>query len=85
MTLSEHDLALLEFSRLRWASAGRRDTVLLATFGMPPPAYAAELARILADPAAEAYDAVLVRRLRGLQEARRRDRPSRAQGFDLWA
>ena len=85
MTLSEHDLALLEFSRRRWTSAGRRDAALLATFGMPAPAYAAELARILAHPDAEAYDAALVRRLRRLKEARRRDRPSRAQGFDLRA
>lgn len=72
-SLSDQDRAVLEFERLRWpkSHAGARDGEILRRFGWTPSRYALVLNRVLEEPAALAYDAQLVNRLRRLKEQRK--------------
>lgn len=83
-SLSDRDLTVLEFARNRWRLQGPRETAVRETFGMSLPRYSQVLARVLEDPGAVAYDPILVRQLRAMNERRTTNRlHSRAKGFRL--
>lgn len=77
--LTPADCELLEFARLRWSpqSIGRKDTAILERFGDMPARHAQRLDALLDHPAALAYDAQTVNRLRSLRDARRAGRSSK--------
>lgn len=79
--LSDREKAVLEFARLRWKYEGARESAILAYFGVTGVRFAQVLAGVLERPAAVAYDAALVRRLRASIERRRP--VARREGFDL--
>jgi hypothetical protein len=75
--LSPADLEVLEFERLTWGSAGRREAAIREWFNCSPTRHAARLKAVLNNPAAQAYDAPHVRRLLRLRDARRHIRRTR--------
>ena len=62
---------MLDFARLRWNSPGRKEAAIREQFGLSSTMYYQRLVALLADPEAEAYDPVTVRRLRRLASRRR--------------
>lgn len=85
--LSDRDRSVLEFERYTWHPAypGIKDTAVRELFGMTWVRYVQVLHAVIDKPAAEVYDAPLVRRLRRLRGARMADRVSRARGFSIEA
>ena len=76
-TLGEHDARLLDFERAWWKYADSKDACIREQFGMSTTRYYQALNALLDDPAALAYDALLVRRLRRERERRQRERSAR--------
>ena len=72
--LTERQQAVLEFERRWWKFAGAKEAKIRDEFGVSAVRYYQELDAVLDMPAALAYDAVLVRRLVRLREARARVR-----------
>lgn len=72
--LSDDDKRILDFERKWWKFAGAKDGEILHELHMSPTRYYLDLNRIIDDPAALAYDAQNVNRLRRLREARKRAR-----------
>ena len=79
--LSARDRGILEFERLEWNHVGNKDTAVLMLFGLTWAAYSQVLQTIVRRPEAEGYDAGHVRRLRRLNEDRRRSRSARRVGY----
>ena len=75
--LTERQQAVLEFERRWWKFAGAKEAKIRDEFGVSAVRYYQELDAVLDMPAALAYDAVLVRRLVRLREARARVRSAR--------
>lgn len=63
-TLTAGDMELLEFERATWKYPGARDAAILERFGLSRTAYLQRLLALAQHPAAAAYDAQLVARLR---------------------
>ena len=61
--LTAAELEVLEFARETFRSPGLKETAILERFGHSMTRYYQRLAAVLAKPAAEAYDPMLVRRL----------------------
>ncbi|HVM00693.1 MAG TPA: DUF3263 domain-containing protein [Egibacteraceae bacterium] len=78
--LGERERALLDFERDWAAHAGRKGTAIRAAFGITPARYYQLLNRLLATPAALAYDPLTVKRLRRRHEERSRRRGKGALG-----
>lgn len=72
--LTERQQAVLEFERRWWKFAGAKESRIRDEFKVSAVRYYQELNAVLDLPAALAYDAVLVRRLVRLREARARVR-----------
>lgn len=72
--LSDRDLAILEFERLRWKYAGAKESAVSEQFGMSMTRYYQVLNALIDRPEALAHNPLLVRRLRRLREARQRQR-----------
>ena len=68
--LTDAELEVLEFARESFRTPGHKEAAILERFGHSTTRYYQRLAAVLANPAAEAYDAMLVRRLNA-QRARR--------------
>ncbi len=74
MELDERSRAFLDFERERWRQPRSRARAVRERFGLSVVRYLQLLNRLIDEPAALAYDPVLVLRLRGLRESRRRRR-----------
>lgn len=72
--LAELDLEVLAFERQWWRYPGAKESRIREVFGWSATGYYVRLNRLIDHPEAEACDVLLVRRLRRLREARRRQR-----------
>jgi hypothetical protein len=75
--LGEWDRSVLAFERQWWRHAGAKEEAIRREFGVGPTAYYQLLSRLLDDPAALAYDPMLVKRLQRQRASRRRRRSRR--------
>ena len=75
--LSDTEQAILDLERLRWKYASAKEERALVELGLTPTRYHQALMALIDNPEAEAADPLLVRRLRRLRDARRRQRSSR--------
>jgi hypothetical protein len=74
MGLSEHDRAILEFERSWWTRPGPKEMAIRDQLGMSPTRYRRLLASLVESDDAEAYDPLVIRRLRRARDQRRRAR-----------
>jgi hypothetical protein len=72
--LGEWERSVLAFERQWWRHAGAKEEAIRREFGVGPTAYYQLLSRLLDDPAAHAYDPMLVKRLQRQRASRRRRR-----------
>jgi hypothetical protein len=79
--LEERERGVLAFERQWWRHAGAKEEAIRRQFGIGPTAYYQLLSRLLDDPAALAFDPMLVRRLQRQRASRRRQRASRRLGL----
>lgn len=75
--------AILDFEREWWKYAGAKEQAIREHFDLSPTRYYQLLNRIIDDEDAEAYDPMLVKRLRRLRAARQRQRAARRLGVDI--
>ncbi|MFP4635639.1 MAG: DUF3263 domain-containing protein [Nitriliruptoraceae bacterium] len=75
--LSPRDAEILDFEREWWRYAGAKEQAVRERFDLSPTRYYQLLNRIIDDPSAEAYDPMLVKRLRRLRAQRQRQRAAR--------
>ena len=75
--LGERARSVLAFERQWWRYAGAKEEAIRRQFGIGPTAYYQLLSRLLDDPAALAYDPMLVKRLQRQRASRRRQRSGR--------
>lgn len=74
MELSERDRAILDFERTWWREGGSKAQAIRARLGVSPTRYYELVGALLDREEAQAYDPLVVRRLRRLREQRRRAR-----------
>jgi hypothetical protein len=74
MALSERDRAILEFERSWWTVPGPKELAIRARLDMSATQYRRLLATLVDSDDAEAYDPLVVRRLRRARDDRRRAR-----------
>jgi hypothetical protein len=74
MGLSERDQAILDFERSWWTEPGSKEDAIRARFALSAGRYYQLLSGLLDSPEAQAYDPLVVRRLRRSREDRRRAR-----------
>jgi hypothetical protein len=74
MSLSERDRAVLEYERCWWTQAGRKEDGIRERFGLSGARYRQILGALIDSEEAEAYDPLLVRRLRRARDQRRKAR-----------
>jgi hypothetical protein len=72
--LGERERSVLAFERHWWRHAGAKEEAIRREFGIGPTAYYQLLSRLIDDPAALAYDPMLVKRLQRQRASRRRRR-----------
>jgi len=82
-SLSERDLAILDFERYWWKYAGAKETAVREKFDMSSTRYYQVLNALIDRPEALEADPLLVRRLRRLRAARQRQRSARRLGFEV--
>ena len=75
--LGERERGVLAFERHWWRHAGAKEEAIRREFGVGPTAYYQLLSRLIDDPAATAYDPMLVKRLQRQRASRRRSRAGR--------
>jgi hypothetical protein len=73
----EQERTVLAFERQWWRHAGAKEEAIRREFGIDPTAYYQLLSRLIDDPAATAYDPMLVKRLQRQRASRHRRRTSR--------
>lgn len=83
MELSERDAAILDFEKQWWALPGTKESEIRERFDMSAPRYYQILNSIIDNPAALAYDPLLVKRLRRQRDARQRERSARRLGLTI--
>lgn len=76
-TLTEQDLAILEFERGWWRHAGAKESAISEIFGMTATRYYQRLNVLIDEPEALAAEPMLVKRLRRLRSARQEARHHR--------
>jgi hypothetical protein len=74
MPLTDRDRAILDFERTWWSEPGPKGAAIEARIGVSPARYYQLLAVLIGSAEAEAYDPLVVRRLRKLRSSRRRAR-----------
>ncbi len=74
MPLTDRDRAILDFERTWWSEPGPKAAAIQARIGLSPARYYRLLAALIGSADAEAYDPLVVRRLRKLRSTRRRAR-----------
>jgi hypothetical protein len=80
-TLDDRSRAMLDFERGWWQRAGSKDRHIRSEMGLSPARYYQLLNDLIDSPEALRYDPMLVRRLRRLRTARRRQRFARDLGL----
>jgi Protein of unknown function (DUF3263) len=75
--LGDRERTVLVFERQWWRHAGAKEEAIRREFGIGPTAYYQLLSRLIDDPAAIAYDPMLVKRLQRQRASRRRQRSGR--------
>jgi hypothetical protein len=80
-TLDERSRAILDFERGWWQGPGPKDRDIRRRLGLSPARYYQLLNDLIESPEALRYDPMLVRRLRRLRTARRRQRFARDLGL----
>lgn len=75
--LSERDAKILDFERQWWRYAAAKDDAINDLFGLSATRYYQILNALLDNPAALAYDPMLIKRLRRMREQRHRVRSAR--------
>lgn len=81
MPLSDRDRSILDFERVWWTLPGPKEHAIREHLGMSATRYYRALAGLMGSPEAEAYDPLVVRRLRFHRDRRRRARyEGRADG-----
>ncbi len=73
---------ILDFERDWWKYAGAKEQAIREAFDLSPTRYYQLLNRIIDDAEAEAYDPMLVKRLRRMRASRQRQRAARRLGAD---
>jgi hypothetical protein len=81
--LSDRDRRLLEFERQWWKYAGAKEQAIRDLFDMSSTRYYQILNGLIDDPAALAFDPMLVKRLRRMRAARQRARSARRLGVEV--
>jgi Protein of unknown function (DUF3263) len=76
-SLGDRERTVLVFERQWWRHAGAKEEAIRREFGIGPTAYYQLLSRLIDDPAATAYDPMLVKRLQRQRASRRRQRSGR--------
>ena len=74
MELSTRDRMILDFERSWWKFPGPKEVAIREQLGISAGSYYRILNLVVDDPEAEAYDPLVVRRLRRTREQRRRSR-----------
>jgi len=74
MAFSDRDRAILDFERTWWTEPGSKEVAIRERFDLSPTRYYQLLNELLELPEADAYDPLVVRRLRRLRDRRRRAR-----------
>ena len=74
MALTERDRAILDFEASWWIVPGPKEEAIKARFGLSAGRYYGIVAALTDSSEAEAYDPLLVRRLRRVRARRRRVR-----------
>lgn len=80
MPLSDRDRAILDFEAHWRLHAGAKEEAIRAELALSPARYYQLLGRLIDTTEAQAYDPMLVKRLRRLRDARLRARTARAAG-----
>ncbi|MDN5724496.1 MAG: DUF3263 domain-containing protein [Propionibacteriales bacterium] len=80
--LSERDAEILVFERQWWKFPGAKEQAIRDRFTMSAPRYYQVLNNLIDQPAALAYDPLLVKRLQRMRASRQRARSARRLGFD---
>lgn len=75
--LSERDAQILDFERQWWRYAGAKDDAIKELFDLSATRYYQILNSLLDNPAALAYDPMLIKRLRRMRDQRHRARSAR--------
>lgn len=81
--LSERDRQILEFERQWWKYAGAKEQAIRDLFDMSSTRYYQIINNLIDDPAALAFDPMLVKRLRRMRAARQRARSARRLGIEV--
>lgn len=76
MALSDRDRAVLEFEQTWWTSPGPKEPAIKARLGLSATRYRAVLAALVDSDEAEAFDPLVIRRLRRRRDEQRRSRYS---------
>jgi hypothetical protein len=74
MGLSERDRRILDFERSWWQRPGTKQEAIRDELGLSPTRYYAVLGDLTDSPDAQAYDPLVIRRVRRLRAQRRRVR-----------
>ena len=80
-TLDDRSRAILDFERAWWQDAGPKERAIRQRLGLSPARYYQLLNRLIDSPQALGHDPMLVKRLRRLRTARRRQRFARGLGL----
>jgi hypothetical protein len=80
--LDDRSRLILDFEREWWKYAGAKEQAVREHFDLSPTRYYQLLNRVIDDERAEAYDPMLVKRLRRLRASRQRQRAARRLGAD---
>lgn len=80
--LDERDKAILDFEREWWRYAGAKEQAVREQFDLSPTRYYQLLSRLIDQDGAEAYDPMLVKRLRRMRASRQRQRAARRLGVE---
>lgn len=80
--LSERDAEILLFERQWWKFPGAKEQAIRDRFDMSATRYYQLLNNLIDQPAALAYDPLLVKRLQRMRSSRQRARSARRLGFD---
>jgi hypothetical protein len=82
MDLMPQDVEILDFERTWWKHAGKKDEAIRERFDMSAAHYYRLLSELLENPAAQAHDPILVKRLKRLRAYRQRQRVARLLGAE---
>lgn len=81
--LTDRDRAIIEFERIGWGYAGRKETEIRERFDLSGTKYAQLVSWLLDHSEAEAYDPTTIRRLRRLRDLRSGVRRGRVRAEDV--